>query len=61
MSVLDVVHGVGDVSAIAAELVGAGGHVLGFDHDERQVSAATRAFRRQYKYLVRAGDARRSA
>jgi SAM-dependent methyltransferase len=35
---------VGDVSAIAAELVGAGGRVLGFDHDERQVSAATARF-----------------
>jgi SAM-dependent methyltransferase len=44
MSVLDVGCGIGDVSAIAVELVGAGGRVLGFDHDERQVSAATARF-----------------
>lgn len=40
MSVLDAGCGVGDVSAIAAELVGGRGRVLGFDRDERQVSAA---------------------
>jgi ubiquinone/menaquinone biosynthesis C-methylase UbiE len=44
MSVLDVGCGIGDVSAIAAELVGASGRIVGFDHDERQVSAATARF-----------------
>jgi len=44
MSVLDVGCGVGDVSAIAAELVGADGRVVGFDRDLRQVMAAAARF-----------------
>jgi SAM-dependent methyltransferase len=44
MSVLDVGCGIGDVSAIAVELVGADGVVVGFDGDPRQVVAATARF-----------------
>jgi ubiquinone/menaquinone biosynthesis C-methylase UbiE len=44
MSVLDVGCGNGDVSAIAAELVGTTGRVVGFDRDSRQVAAAAARF-----------------
>jgi SAM-dependent methyltransferase len=44
VSVLDVGCGVGDVALIAAELVSASGHVVGFDRDPRQVAAATARF-----------------
>jgi SAM-dependent methyltransferase len=44
MSVLDVGCGVGDVSAIAAELVAQSGRVVGFDRDARQVVLATARF-----------------
>jgi SAM-dependent methyltransferase len=44
MLMLDVGCGAGEVSLIAAELVWLGGRVVGFDRDERQVSAATARF-----------------
>jgi SAM-dependent methyltransferase len=44
ISVLDMGCGVGDVSAITAELVEITGRVVGFDRDARQVSAATARF-----------------
>jgi SAM-dependent methyltransferase len=44
MSVLDVGCGIGDVSAIAAELVSSSGRVVGFDRDARQVTVAASRF-----------------
>jgi SAM-dependent methyltransferase len=44
MSVLDVGCGIGDVSAIAAELVSSSGRVVGFDRDARQVAVAKARF-----------------
>ena len=41
MSVLDAGCGNGDVSFLAAELVSSSGHVIGFDRDPRQVTAAS--------------------
>ena len=41
MRVLDVGAGMGDVTLIAAQIVGSGGSVLGIDRDEGAVQAAT--------------------
>lgn len=49
MRVLDVGSGSGDVSFLAAELVGEGGHVVGADRSEAAVQRArTRAIRRNH-------------
>jgi SAM-dependent methyltransferase len=52
MSVLDAGCGVGDVSAIAAELVSGSGRVVGFDRDARQVSVAAARFARHANVSV---------
>jgi SAM-dependent methyltransferase len=49
MRVLDVGSGAGDVSFLAADLVGEGGHVVGVDRSEAAVQRATaRAIRRNH-------------
>jgi SAM-dependent methyltransferase len=53
MRVLDVGSGAGDVSFLAADLVGEGGHVLGVDRSAAAVQRATaRAIRRRYSNVT---------
>lgn len=56
MSVLDVGCGAGDVSALAAELVGPTGTVVGIDRDEAQVAACKQRWASLAHVTFQAGD-----